>query len=378
MIVFKRAILPKKFKANGVACGIKKSGNSDLALFYSEVPAIAASKSTANKIQAAPLKANQAYFKKTKQFRGIIVNSGNANAFTGKAGIKDAFLMGKLAADCLSVKDGSVLVASTGVIGKKLPVEKIKQASHSLVEGLSIQGIDKAKRAIITTDKFTKEITVKFKLGSKEVTLCAVAKGAGMIAPNMATMLCFVFTDANISQQALSRALSIAVDNSFNCITVDGCMSTNDTVIILANKACGNKSIISGNAGPFLKALKIACLELAKMIVSDGEGSTKLIRIKVNQAKNYQEAKKIALSIANSNLFKTAMYASSPNCLGRIAASAGAAGVDIKEPALKIKFSNLNKKDVDIDVSVGRGKASAVIYASDLSHEYIRINAEYN
>jgi glutamate N-acetyltransferase/amino-acid N-acetyltransferase len=379
MKVYNKAILPTGFKANGVACGIKKSGQPDLALFYSELPAKAAVVSTTNKIQAAPVQVNRRYVKKDGVYRGIIVNSGNANAFTGQSGIKDAECMSEAAADALAVKKESVLVASTGIIGRGLPVDKITKAIPRLVEGLSGQGIARAQKAIMTTDKFAKQVTLVCTIGNKAVTICGVAKGAGMIAPHMATMLVFILTDAVISQEALSGALKMAVDDSFNCITVDGCMSTNDTVILLANQAAGNEAVNSGKPfALFAKALTAVCLDLAKLVVRDGEGATKFIRIKVSQAQSRREAKKIALQIANSNLFKTAMFASSENVRGRIVASVGASGVRVKENKLKIKYSPLGKKEVDIDVSVGRGKESAVMYTSDLSYEYVKINAEYN
>lgn len=379
MKIYKKAILPKGFKAGGVSCGIKKSGKLDLALFYCKSPAIAVCRSTTNKIQAAPIKINNKYLERNEGYHAIIVNSGNANAFTGELGIKDAEEMTRVTANALGVKKESVLVASTGIIGRKLPIEKIKEAVPDLVKGISEKGVDKAQRAIMTTDTFAKKITVRFNIGNRVVNICGIAKGAGMIAPHIATMLVFILTDADIAQGALNHALGIAVENSFNCITVDGCMSTNDTVIILANRASGNERIDMHTHFPlFLKALNSVCLELAKMIVKDGEGATKFIRIKINEAKNYNEAKNIALAIANSNLFKAAMFASSSNIIGRIVASVGAAGIDIKENNLKIKFTPLKRKEVDIDVSIGRGRSNAVIYTSDLTYEYVKINAEYN
>lgn len=380
MKIYKKIILPKGFKASGLACGLKKSGKPDLALFYSGKPAKAACLFTANKIQAAPLKVNKKYLKINKLFKAIIANSGNANCFTGKAGLKDAQEMGGLAAQALGIKKENVLVASTGIIGRRLPLIKIKKAMPELVKALAKNGIDKAKKAIMTTDTFSKEITVKFNLGGRQtVTACGIAKGAGMIAPNLATMLCFIFTDANIAQGALNKALKIAVENSFNCITVDGCMSTNDTIMMLANGASQNDLIdIDKHFNLFLKALNIICLELAKMIVQDAEGATKFVRINVKQAKSEKEAKQIALSIANSALFKTAVFASSPNILGRIVAAVGASGIDIKEKDLKIKSSPLKKKEVNINVSLNLGNASATVYTSDLTYEYVKINAEYN
>jgi len=379
MKFYARAILPRGFKAGGVASGIKRSGKLDLALFYSEVPCLASGKFTTNSMAAAPVQLDKKTLQSHKVFRAIIANSGNANAYTGVEGVHDARLMAQLAARALSIEDSGVLVASTGIIGRRLPVEKIKKALPGLAAGLSAGGIAKAKQAIKTTDKFTKEITAKFTIGSDTVTVCGIAKGAGMIAPRMATMLVFIFTDAVITQAALDRALGAAVGNSFNCITVDGCMSTNDSVILLANKAAGNSCIdLTRNFTVFLGALQSVCLSLAKMIVRDGEGATKLISISVKGAKTGSDAKKIALTVASSNLFKTAMFASSRNIVGRIVAGVGASGAGVKEKDLSIRYSPLKKKEVDISIGVGKGKGKAVIYTSDLSFEYVKINAEYN
>ena len=378
MKVYKKAILPIGFKANGLACGIKKSGKLDLALFETRLPAKAACLFTTNKIQAAPIQLNKKHLKGNRQYRSIIVNSGNANCFTGEKGLKDAQETAKVLAHTLGAKKESILVASTGIIGRRLPLLKIKRAILELVKGLSRPGIDKAKKAIITTDTFTKEVTVKFNIGNRTVTICGVAKGAGMIAPHMATMLSFILTDAKISVGALKKALKAAVDNSFNCITVDGCMSTNDTVMVLANGAAENPLIdINKNFALFVQALKIVCLGLAKLIVLDAEGASKFIQIKVSQAKSFVEARQVALSIANSSLFKTAMYGENPN-FGRIACAVGASGIEVKEKDLEIKVSPLNKKYIDVSVSINQGRASATVYTSDLTCEYIKINAEYN
>jgi glutamate N-acetyltransferase/amino-acid N-acetyltransferase len=376
--IYKKAVLPQGFKANGIASGIRKLKKLDLALLYSLVPAKAACLFTTNKIQAAPIQISKRYLRENKKVRAIIVNSGNANCFTGAAGLRDAQEVSGALGNALGIKKKSILVSSTGIIGKRLPVQKIKKVIPGLIAGLSAGGIAKAKRAIMTTDTFAKELTVKFDIAGRRVTLCGIAKGAGMIAPDLATMLCFILTDANITQKAIEKALKIAVDNSFNCITVDGCMSTNDTVAILANAACGNDLIDTGkHFNLFVKVLSLVCLELAKMIVRDAEGATKFIRITVGQAKNFSEAKKAALGIANSNLFKTAVYGQNPN-FGRIASAAGASGADLKEKDLKIKVSPLNKKEIDVCVSLNRGDSSAVVYTSDLTPRYIKINAEYN
>ena len=378
MMVLKKAVLPKGFRANGIACGLKKSGKLDLALFYSEHPAKASCKFTTNRIQAAPLKVSKKNLAKAGFFQAIIANSGNANCFTGKAGLKDADDTVKSLGMALKLKKEKILINSTGVIAKRLEVSKIKKAIPLLVAGLSKDGIARAKRAIMTTDLFAKEITVKFNIGSKTVTLCGIAKGAGMITPNMATMFAFIFTDANITQGALNKALKSCVDNSFNCITVDGCMSTNDSVMALANSAAGNKLIAKGaNLAVFTKALNSVCLELAKMIIRDGEGASKFIEIKVSGAKTFQEARLAALSIANSNLFKTAMYGENPN-FGRIAAAVGGSAVTMKEELFRTRVSPLKKKDIKVEVFLNIGKASATVYTSDLTPEYIKINAEYN
>jgi len=378
MKIYKKAILPIGFKANAIACGIKKGNKLDLALFYSPIPARAACKFTTNKVKASPIQIDKLYLKNNKGFQAVIVNSGNANCFTGKPGLKDAEETSKILGHALNIKKESILVASTGIIGRRLPVYKIEKNIPELVAGLSREGIGKVKLAILTTDTFAKEITVKFKIGKRPIAICGVAKGAGMIAPNVATMLAFILTDANITQRALNIALSICVDNSFNCITVDGCMSTNDSVIMLANGAANNFLIDEDkNFHSFVQALNFVCLELAKMIVRDAEGATKFIQIKVDKAKSAREAKRVALSIANSNLVKAAMYGENPN-FGRIIASIGSSGIDVKEKDLKIKVSPLNKKEITVNVSINRGNSNATVYTSDLTPEYVKINAAYN
>lgn len=378
MKIYKKAILPLGFKANGIASGIKKSAKLDLALFYSSLPAKATCRFTTNKVQAAPIRLNKKNLVHNKRFQAIIANSGNANCFTGEVGLRDAQDTTRTLAKALKIKKESVLVVSTGIIGRRLPLAKIKKAIPPLVEGLSTQGIDKAKKAIMTTDTFVKEITVKLNIGNRVVNICGIAKGAGMIAPNLATMLCFILSDANISQRALNKALTLCVDNSFNCITIDGCMSTNDSVILLANGRSRNDLINRDKYfNTFLKALNTVCVELAKMIVSDAEGASKFIQVKVRQARNFTEAKRVALAVANSNLFKTAMYGQNPN-FGRIVAAVGAGGVDISEKELKIKVSPLYKKEITVEISLSQGKSRCTVYTSDLTPEYIKINAEYN
>jgi len=371
--------LPSGFVANGMAAGIKRSGKLDLALFYSEVPAKVAAVFTSSSIKAAPLKVCKDYLSRNKYFQALIANSGNANCFTGKAGLADAKKMSILAARELGVRKEAVLVASTGIIGRRMPLTKIKHAIPGLVEGLSLKGINQAKKAIMTTDTFAKEVSLKFKLGNKTVTIYGVAKGAGMIGPKVATLLCFLFTDAHITREALHRALKVAADNSFNCITVDGCMSTNDMVVLFANGLARNNLIKPDkNLNLFTRILTKVCLELAQMVVRDAEGASKFITVKVQSAKNIREARGVALNIANSSLFKTAMFASSPNVLGRIVAAAGASGIELDENRLKITLSHLAKKEIEVRVVLGRGRASATVYTSDLTYKYVKINAEYN
>ncbi len=373
-----KPVLPRGFKANGISCGLKKSGKLDLALIYSEIPAVASAKFTTNSIIAAPLIVSKKYLKSAKKFQAVLINSGNANCFTGKSGIKDAQSSAEFVAQELKIANNSVLVNSTGIIGKKLDVGKIKHGAEELISGLSSHGIHKAKEAIMTTDTFAKEVSVSCRIAGKVVHLCGIAKGAGMIAPNMATMLCFIMTDAKISKSILDKILKACVDKTFNCISVDGCMSTNDIVLVLANGLAGNKTISSGkDLKVFAKALNSICLDLAKMIIMDAEGATKFIKINVFGGKDWQEAKKVALNIANSVLFKTAVYGHNPN-FGRVAAAVGSSGIKIKEEKLKIKLGSLKEKQVKLTVNLSRGKAKCTVFTSDLTPEYVKINAAYN
>ncbi|MBN1912966.1 MAG: bifunctional glutamate N-acetyltransferase/amino-acid acetyltransferase ArgJ [Candidatus Omnitrophica bacterium] len=381
MRFFKKAVLPQGFKANGLACGIKRSGKLDLALFVSEVSAKVSCQFTSNKLQAAPIVLSRRYLKESSIFRAVIVNSGNANCFNGEAGLRDAELVAQKTAEALKSHKKSVLVSSTGIIGRRLPVSKITASIPQLVNGLTLSGINKAKKAILTTDNFTKEFSVKFNIKGRPVTICGVSKGAGMIAPCLsrhATMLAFIFTDAAVSQAALNRALSVSVENSFNSITVDGCMSTNDMVVLMANGVSKNKLIDKGKEMIlFQKALDKVCLELAKSIVKDAEGATKFIEIRVEKARGRIQAKKAALAVANSNLFKAAMFGENPN-FGRIAAAIGSSGIEVKEKDIRIRVSPLDKKYIRVNISLNTGGAEALSYTSDLTPEYVRINAEYS
>ncbi|MFH1578172.1 MAG: bifunctional glutamate N-acetyltransferase/amino-acid acetyltransferase ArgJ [Candidatus Omnitrophota bacterium] len=392
-----KGVLPLGYKANGLACGIKKSGKFDLGLIFSQEPAGAIGLFTANKIISGSVRLSQIHLKKSYPFRAIIINSGNANCFTPiekatqkikkqelteKGSLRSAQQVVNNLSQLLRIEKHQILFASTGIIGQALPVNRIKKAAPELVKGLSQSGLGKAAEAIMTTDTFTKVSTAAINIGRKLVTVCGLAKGAGMIAPNLipkATMLGFILSDADITPRALRLAFKKAVDNSFNCITVDGCMSTNDSVFLISNSCANNPRIHPGSRdfNKFSSALNYVCLDLAKMIVKDAEGSSKFIQINVKQAKNFKEAKRAALSVANSNLFKTAMFGRSRN-FGRIVAALGASGVDVKEECLKIKVSPLKKPEICVEIMLGMGKCEASVYTSDLTPEYIKINAEYS
>ena len=366
------------FKANGIWCGIKRK-KPDLALIYSTCPAAAAGVFTKNSVVAAPLTVTKSHLKNGKA-RAIVCNSGNANCFTGKFGLMYAHQTAQLFAELLQVDIKDVLISSTGIIGKALPFHKIEDGAEKLVKGLSTEGAHKCARAILTTDLDTKEIAVTTTVGGKRITIGGCAKGAGMVAPNMATMLGFITTDVSIQPRLLKTALKEATEESFNCITVDGCMSTNDMVVVLANGCAGNKTIRSKGKDyqNFLKALKYVCLELAKKIVLDAEGSSKFIQIEVSGAKTKSQAKAVGLAVGNSMLVKTAAFGSNPNW-GRVAQAVGALGIKgIHEETLKISFSPFDRKEITIRVDLSLGKDNCTVFSSDLSYEYIKINGEYN
>ena len=370
---------PKGFKANGVAAGIKRSGKRDLALIVSDCPAVSAAVYTKNSVKAAPLLVSQKHLRGHKA-QAIIANSGNANCFTGKSGLACAQRTTEIIGKLLGIQRENVVVASTGIIGRPLPFIKIQNAAKGLVGGLSAQGAKKAAEAILTTDLKEKMIAVKINLGGKAVTIGACAKGSGMIAPDMATMLAFIVTDAAISAAMLHKALRYANERSFNSITVDGCMSTNDMAVVLANGLARNKRVVKADKdfGVFTKALTHVCLDLAKKIVIDGEGATKFIDIRISGGKTHAQSQKAGLAIANSVLVKTAAFGSNPNW-GRVAAAVGSLGISgVTEDTLKIKFSDFARKDITITVNLNKGRATATVYTCDLSCDYVKINGEYN
>ena len=376
---------PLGFKVNGLSCGIKKSGKKDLALVYSKVPARAAAMFTSNRFKSASVILSRENLR-NKTARAIIINSGNANCANGKIDLINAKKICSFVSNNLHIKKDEVLIASTGIIGVPLQISKIKKAVPELVKGLGRKSSMKATLAIMTTDTKPKQIAVKIKIGGKIISIGAMAKGAGMIYPNLvsssekhATMLVFITTDAAVSSQALDLVLKAAVQNSFNCISVDGCMSTNDSVFILANGLTGNKTIKTGdrNFSLFSKALNFVCLELAKKIIMDAEGATKFVKVEVKGARVYSDAKRVAQSVANSNLVKTAIFGESQNW-GRIISAVGASGVNFKADKVKINFSSFRRKGIDININLNTGRALAVVYTSDLSLDYVRMNARYN
>lgn len=370
---------PKGFKANGVAAGIKRSGKRDLALIVSDVPATSAAVYTKNSIKAAPLLVSQKHLRGHKT-RAVIANSGNANCFTGKAGMTCALRTTEIIGTLLGVAKEEVVVASTGIIGRPLPFAKIQNAVKGLVQGLGVKGSKLAAEAILTTDLKEKTIAVQVVSGGKTVTIGACAKGSGMIAPDMATMLAFITTDAAISAAMLHKALRHANERSFNSITVDGCMSTNDMAVVMANGFAGNKPIVKAGKDfdVFTEALTHVCLDLARKIVLDGEGATKFIDIQVIGGKTHLQARKAGLAVANSVLVKTAAFGSNPNW-GRVAAAVGSLGIaGVTEDTLKIKFSDFARKDITITVNLNMGSATATVYTCDLSYDYVKINGAYN
>jgi glutamate N-acetyltransferase/amino-acid N-acetyltransferase len=361
---------PKGFKAAALAAGIKQSGRPDLALLYSEVPAVVAGVFTSNQFKAAPIIVSQRQIR-SGLCRAIISNAGSANCGTGKQGIRDAYAMVNETAKTLGVDPKQVLVTSTGSIGKFLPMKNIIPAIRPLALKLSKEGGKDLARAIMTTDTRPKEIAIK--VGG--YTVAGVAKGAGMIHPNMATMHAFVTTDAVIPRSLLQRMLRKAVDNSFNMITVDQCQSTNDCVFALANGLSGKR--VKGNGErKFYQALEKVCIYLAKEIARDGEGATQLIEVRVAGARSEKEARIAARAIAGSDLLKCAVYGRDHN-LGRVFAAVGGTGARINPDRMKagMKFG---RKETLVACDLGVGKAKATAWGCDLTEGYIKINAKYH
>jgi glutamate N-acetyltransferase/amino-acid N-acetyltransferase len=375
---------PKGFKAIGKAVGIKKSGKPDFAIIFSKVLADAAAVYTSNRVKGAPLIVTKKHLKDDKA-QAIVVNSGVANVCTGKKGIKDAEDTTKLVGKELKINPKNVIIASTGLIGAYLPINKIKKGVKGVKSKLSRSS--NAAEAIMTTDTVKKEIAVKV----DNFTIGAIAKGSGMIHPNMATMLCFITTDAKIDSKKLNYFLKNSVNKSFNMISVDMDTSTSDMVAIMANGLAGKV-----NEKKFQDALDFICIELAKKIAKDGEGSTKLIEVEVKNAITKANAEKLAKSVVTSNLVKCAVFGNDPNW-GRIMCVIGNSEAKFKENLVDIYFGkelivkngvakkfnlnkvrNIMKKDFKITIDVKQGKEKAIAYGCDMSYDYIKINAEYH
>ena len=388
----------KGFKAAGVKAGIKVSGNLDVALIYTEKEAAVAGTFTQNKVAAAPVYVSKEVVA-TGSAHAIVANAGCANACTGQQGLDDAHEMASIAAKALNIKADDVIVGSTGVIGVTLPMDKITSGIKDAASNLSEDGSENAGNAIITTDTHSKSVTASFTIGDKEVHIGAIAKGSGMIHPNMATMLCFITTDISIDQPLLQSALSESVAKSFNMISVDGDMSTNDMAIILANGEAGNEQIVceDDNYEIFLENLMDLCAELAKDIAADGEGATKFITVNVKGAENFADAKTVGMAIANSPLVKTAFFGQDPNW-GRIICAVGYSGANMVPEKTVVKiddiiiFANgmgtkydeealadvMAQKAITINIELNMGDSDATVWTCDLSYDYVKINGEYH
>lgn len=388
---------PQGFTAAGVRAGIKKNGNLDVALIYTEKQAAVAGVFTKNLVAAAPVHLSKIVVG-TGTAHAIVANAGCANACTGEQGIRDAEQMAHIAAQELNCRADDVIVASTGLIGSNLPMDKMKAGIQAAAKELSREGSVNAGNAIITTDTYSKACATEVEIGGVEVRFGAIAKGSGMIRPDMATMLCFITTDADIDQKLLQEALRDATEVSFNCMTVDGDMSTNDSVVVLANGAAGNKKITARDADyiKFFETLKSICIELAKRIASDGEGASKFLTINVTGAESFADAKKVGMSVANSPLVKTAFFGQDANP-GRTICAVGYSGVKILPEKISINFGGLTvydkglvtkfdadamkeilaAHDIVVDIDLGLGFESATIYTCDLSFQYVKINADY-
>lgn len=386
----------KGFRASAVFAGIKASnkGRDDMALVASSVPAVAAGVFTTNRVKAAPVRVSRAHLRAPLAC-AVLLNSGNANACTGPCGITAAKTLASRMADALDCGVRRVLVCSTGRIGVPLPVDKMSGKLPELAARLSESGGADAARAIMTSDTFAKEYALEVRTPSGSFRIGGMAKGAGMIDPNMATMLCVITTDAKLSKGTLQNALHNAVERSFNRITVDGDMSTNDTVLVLANGAAGGASIKSGSPehALFTDALNEVCTRLAFMIVRDGEGVSKFVTVQVRGASSLQAARKVAEAVANSTLVKCAWAGNDPNW-GRILDAAGYCGVRIREELVDIYYDGVaavrggtaapTPKDklvkavsgdkFTVTIDLHQGKAFYTVYTTDLTEKYVELN----
>jgi len=389
---------PQGYSAGATYAGIKKKVENvlDLGIIYSREPCVAAGVFTTNQIKSASVVLNQKNLQNKGNISAVVVNSGCANSSTGEQGLQDAFEMAAVTAKALGIEPEEVVVASTGVIGVRLPMKSISEGMNQIV--LSPDGGHEFTRSIMTTDTVLKEIGVVVKTKDTSFTIAGVAKGSGMIHPNLATMLVFITTDAAVEQEFLNSALRSAADNSFNMISVDGDTSPSDTVLVLANGIAANKPINANSiiAPFFQEALDKVCVYLAKAIAADGEGATKLIEVSVKGAKNLQAARQAARTIVSSNLVKAAVYGNDPNW-GRVTAALGRSGVELSESKLDVVMAGipvlrsgcplpferqtavkaLQQKEVKILVDLNLGEAEATAWGCDLTEQYVVINSAY-
>ncbi len=384
--------------ASGLAAGIKPSGKKDLALVYSSAPARAAAVFTRNQVKGAPVIVSQEHVRGRKA-QAILASSGCSNVCTGEPGVKDAREMTRIVGELLHVPPQQVLIAATGVIGQPLPMDRIRSGLPRLVKTLSPQGGRHAAEAIMTTDTVPKEAAIRIDVGGRPVTIGGIAKGVGMLEPHLATMFCFLATDALIDPDALDAALRRAVDRSFNRITVDGDQSTSDTVAVLANGLAENAPLERGGKGlrQFRQGLEAVTERLARLLVKDGEGATKLVEVEVRGARTRREALLAARSVANSPLVKTALCGADPNW-GRIMMALGKSaarviqdrvaiwigGEKLAERGMLVPGARMDRVrevmgggEYTIAIDLGQGRGAERVWTSDLSEEYVRINSKY-
>jgi glutamate N-acetyltransferase/amino-acid N-acetyltransferase len=384
--------------AGGVTAGIKPSGKKDLALIYSSTPARVAAVFTSNQVKGAPVLVSREHVR-GGQAQAIVASSGCANVCTGDRGIKDAREMTKLVGELLRIPPTHVLIAATGVIGVPLPMDKIRAALPKLAKSLSPQGGRNAAEAIMTTDTRPKEAALRLDVGGRPVTIGGIAKGVAMLEPHLATMFCFVATDAVVTRTALDAALRRGVDRSFNRVTVDSDQSTSDTVAVLANGLAENTPLEAGARGlrQFANGLEAVMTKLARMLVADGEGTTKIVAVTVRGAASRRDALLAARSVANSPLVKTAINGADPNW-GRIMMALGKSPARVEQEKVSIAFGDerlvergmlkegvrlervreiMGKSEYDITIDLGLGRGEDRVWTCDLSEEYVRLNAKY-
>jgi len=392
--------LPKGFVAAGVKCGIKASGSEDLAILAAGRDAAAAVLTTRNQVVGAPvLWCRKILPRGYGRVRGIVVNSGNSNVCTGSAGLRDAEAMARQAAKLLGTSPEKVLVASTGVIGHRLPMDKVRRGIGSAVARLGTGDDAAVLAAIMTTDTRKKSAVVRGSLGRRRFTVAGIVKGSGMIAPNVATMISLITTDLAVLPAALHKALSAAADETFNAVTIDSDTSTSDTVAAFASGAAANKAVTAGTAGyrKFAAALRAVCASLARQVVADGEGATKLVEVAVRGARSRTDARIAARAVAESPLFKCAIHGGDPNW-GRIAAALGKSPAKVDPQKLRIKIGpvtifsggtgrkfdlgrvrrHLAGKEIRVVCDLGLGRGSYIALTCDLSRQYVTINADYH